>query len=73
MSGGQTALTCGLAPGLHVCECVYVRVCVCVCFEVSSGPHTHAIIRERVNDSNSSCTLSHTSPLCFHLHSLFRK
>ncbi len=27
MSGGQTALTCGLAPGLHVCVCV----CVCVC------------------------------------------
>lgn len=23
MSGGQTALTCGLAPGLHVCVCVF--------------------------------------------------
>ena len=40
MSGGQTALTCGLAPGLHVCECVYVRVrvCVCVCVCVLKFP-----------------------------------
>lgn len=49
MSGGQTALTCVLAPGLHVC--VRVRF---VFWGVSSGPHAHAIIKESVNDTNSS-------------------
>ncbi len=61
MSGEQNALTCGLAPGLHVCVCV----CVCVCVKVSSGPKTHAIIKESFNDQNSSCTFLHTPPLYF--------